>query len=244
MRVPSHVAIIMDGNGRWAEKQGQDRSFGHLKGAQVARKVIDECARCGVGYLTLYTFSAENWFRPVKEISFLMELLRKHLIKERKTLMDNNIRFRCIGEIERLPEMVRAEVETTILETRDNTGMQLTFALSYGSRQEVLQAVKAISRKIQTGNLRPDDIDESTIAAHLQSSFLPDPDLIIRTSGESRLSNFMLWQAAYAEIYVTDTFWPDFSEADLHIAFAEYASRERRFGRTGKQTSSLLEAST
>jgi undecaprenyl diphosphate synthase len=225
----------MDGNGRWAEARGRDRSTGHLKGAKVARKIIDECTRLGVEYLTLYAFSSENWFRPIEEVTFLMHLLQRHLIRERRTLMDNNIRFNCIGEIDRLPKAVQKEVMHTIQATSNNTGMRLTFALSYGSRQEITHAVQAIARRVQDGSLKVDEIDPQLVAGFLETSYMPDPDLIIRTSGESRLSNFLMWQAAYSEILITEIYWPDFSVSDLHDAFTIFQSRERRFGRTSSQ---------
>lgn len=233
--VPSHVAIIMDGNGRWAELRGRDRTFGHLKGARVARQTIETCAQMGVEQLTLYTFSTENWLRPLSEVSFLMMLLGRHLRKERRTLIKNNIRFSVIGDLKRLPAVVVNEVEKTIQETSSCTGMSLTFALSYGSRQEITEAVRSIAQDVAAGILNPNDIDESTISKRLQSSFMPEPDLIIRTSGEFRLSNFLLWQAAYSELYVTQTPWPDFGVEELEGAFQQYSLRERRFGRTAAQ---------
>jgi undecaprenyl diphosphate synthase len=234
-QVPRHLAIIMDGNGRWAELRNHDRTFGHLKGARVAKTTIETCVNLGVEYLTLYAFSTENWLRPKAEVSFLMMLLARHLRKERRTLMKNNIRFSVIGDLSRLPEGVISEVKRTIEETRNNTGMNLVFALSYGGRQEITEAVRSLAREVAEGRITPEQIDESVVAKHLQSSFLPDPDLIIRTSGEFRLSNFLLWQAAYSELYITQTLWPAFTTDELKIAFAKFASRERRFGRTTAQ---------
>ena len=231
MQNPTHVAIIMDGNGRWATQRGRDRTIGHLRGAQVAKKIIRESAKLGVPYLTLYAFSTENWFRPLQEISFLMHLLRRHLVRERKSLMEQNIRFHCLGELHRLPPEVRLEVQQTMDLTSANTGMNLTFALSYGSRQEIVQAVRDLVTDCKQGKMSAADIDEDTVSSYLESAFMPDPDLIIRTSGESRLSNFMLWQAAYAELYITQTLWPDFTEADFRQALAMFSGRERRFGR-------------
>jgi undecaprenyl diphosphate synthase len=225
----------MDGNGRWAELRRRDRTFGHLKGARVAKATIESCARMGVEQLTLYAFSTENWLRPKAEVSFLMRLLARHLRKERRSLMKNNIRFTVIGDISRLPAAVLSEVQLTIDATRNNSGLSLTFALSYGGRQEIAAAVRAIADEVVLGNIKPEDIDENLIAQKLQSSFMPDPDLIIRTSGEYRLSNFMLWQAAYAELYITQTLWPDFSAEELESAFSQYSGRERRFGRTTSQ---------
>lgn len=235
LKVPRHLAIIMDGNGRWAELRGRDRTFGHLKGARVAKTTIEACADLGVEYLTLYAFSSENWLRPKAEVSFLMLLLARHLRKERRTLMKNNIRFSVIGDLSRLPAGVLAEVNQTIEETSRNSGMQLVFALSYGARQEISDAMRAIAQDVASGKLLPEDIDESFVGKRLQSAFLPDPDLIIRTSGEFRLSNFLLWQAAYSELYITQTLWPDFNIHELKEAFIKFASRERRYGRTTAQ---------
>lgn len=235
--LPNHVAIIMDGNGRWAELRRKDRTFGHLKGARVAKSVIETCAQAGLEQLTLYAFSTENWLRPKMEVAFLMILLGRHLKRERATLMKNNIRFSVIGDVQRLPAPVLVEVHRTLEETKNNTGMSLTFALSYGGRQEITGAVQQIAREVAAGRLDPDDIDESLLASHLQTSDVHpcDPDLIIRTSGEYRLSNFMLWQAAYSELYVTSTLWPDFGTEELARAFDSFAGRERRFGRTTAQ---------
>lgn len=234
-KTPKHLAIIMDGNGRWAQLRGRDRTFGHLKGARVAKNTIEACASLGIEQLTLYAFSSENWLRPHQEVSFLMMLLARHLRKERRTLMKNNIRFSVIGDLEKLPAPVMCEVRKTIEETRKNTGMSLTFALSYGSRQEITCAVRKLAEEVKAGLLQPADITEEMISSHLQSSFMPDPDLIIRTSGEYRLSNFLLWQAAYSELYITQTLWPDFSKDELMLAFRQFESRERRFGRTTAQ---------
>jgi len=225
----------MDGNGRWAEMRHRDRTFGHLKGARVAKEMIEHCAQIGVEYLTLYAFSSENWLRPKIEVAFLMTLLRRHLRKERKTLMKNNIRFSVIGDVDRLPGVVLEEISLTIEETRDNTGMNLVFALSYSGRQEIAAAMRSIAKSVAAGEIQPDEIDESMISANLQSSFMPDPDLIIRTSGEYRLSNFLLWQAAYSELYITHTLWPDFSIEELTRTLNQFTSRERRFGKTTAQ---------
>jgi undecaprenyl diphosphate synthase len=234
--LPAHVAVIMDGNGRWAELRGRDRTFGHLKGARVAKKLIESCVHLKIPHLTLYAFSTENWQRPEVEVSFLMLLLSRHMRRERKTLIQNNIRFAVIGDLARLPASVRNEVLATMAETEKNTGMVLTFALSYGGRQEITAAVRAIADDVKNGLLDPNSISDELIQRRLQSSFLPDPDLIIRTSGEFRLSNFMLWQSAYSELYITGTLWPDFSEAELLTAFKQFSQRERRFGKVSNKT--------
>lgn len=236
LQKPTHLAIIMDGNGRWAELRHRERTFGHLKGARVARKIIEASRVVGIKFLTLYAFSTENWLRPQSEVSFLMKLLARHLRKERRTLIQNNIRFSVIGNIRRLPPSVIKEVELTIEETRNNTGMHLTFALSYGSRQEITEMVRSLAEQAAAGHLDPSQITEETLTSRLQTSSLPDPDLIIRTSGEHRLSNFLLWQAAYSELYITDVLWPDFSSEELTKALTHFASRERRFGRTTAQS--------
>lgn len=240
MTLPRHLAIIMDGNGRWAQARGHNRFFGHVRGARVAKSVIEECARMKVPFLTLFAFSNENWLRPPAEVSFLMVLLERKLKRERQLLIDQNIQFRAIGDLSRLPDFVRTEVEKTVEATADNTGMVLTFALSYGGRPEIAEMAKAIAEKVRDGELDPSDIDEATVAANLPTSFLPDPDLIIRTSGELRLSNFFLWQSAYSEIFFEETAWPDFTVQQLRAALERYARRERRFGRTSAQ----LEAHT
>jgi undecaprenyl diphosphate synthase len=233
--LPSHVAIIMDGNGRWAEMRGRDRAFGHLRGARVAKQMIELSAEMGIEQLTLYAFSTENWLRPKAEVSFLMMLLGRHLRKERSNLIRNNIRFSVIGDVARLPAPILEEVEKTIAATSACTGMSLTFALSYGGRQEIAEAAKALALDVAAGRLNPEDINQDSLAAKLQTSHMRDPDLIIRTSGEFRLSNFMLWQAAYSELYVTQTLWPEFDKSELLLAFEHYAGRERRFGRTPSQ---------
>lgn len=240
MTLPKHLAIIMDGNGRWASARRHQRFYGHIRGAVVAKNIIEESARLGISHLTLFTFSTENWLRPAKEVSFLMLLLSKRLKKEQATLMKHGIRFRCIGDLKRLPKNVLAVVDQTMELTAENTGMQLVFALSYGGRQDLTFAMRSLAEDVQAGLLKPSDIDEATIASRLETDQLPDPDLIVRTSGESRLSNFFLWQAAYSEIYITETLWPDFSTQDLHQALKTFAARERRFGRTSEQ---ILESS-
>jgi undecaprenyl diphosphate synthase len=239
LKPPKHLAIIMDGNGRWAKARGHSRFYGHIKGGRVAKSVIEECSKLKMEYLTLFAFSTENWFRPKEEVSFLMKLLAKKLRSERHLLMEQNIRFCAIGEIERLPLAVRAEVLKTIEVTKNNSGMVLTFALSYGGRQEIVEMTKNIAEKIQSGDIDPSEIDEATLAANMPSSFLPDPDLVIRTSGERRISNFFLWQTAYSEIIFEDSSWPDFTISRLHEILLFFERRERRFGRTSDQ----LEAS-
>lgn len=235
LNLPRHLAIIMDGNGRWAKARNHSRIFGHVRGAKVAKNVIEECARLKLPYLTLFAFSTENWFRPMEEVSFLMHLLTRQLRREKITLMRNNIRFQCIGDLDRLPSLVRDVVLDTVEATAGNTGMILTFALSYGGRQEITLMAKEIARQVKEGLLEEGEIDEALVASLMPSSFLPDPDLIIRTSGESRISNFFLWQAAYSEIAFEEKAWPDFEMSDLHRALETFAARERRYGRTGEQ---------
>lgn len=236
-----HLAIIMDGNGRWARLRGHGRFFGHIRGAKTARKIIEAAAERKLEYLTLYTFSLENWKRPEAEVNFLMKLLRRQLVRELKTLMDNNIRFRVIGDIHRLPHEVQKVVHSTVAATQRNTGMTLVFALSYGARHELVTAIQRIAGQVQAGHLTAADVDEALVSSCLESAFLPDPDLIIRTSGESRLSNFFLWQAAYSELLTLPTLWPDFSIADLDLALNDFAKRERRFGQL-KENSEYADA--
>ena len=228
--VPKHIAIIMDGNGRWAEARGMRRVKGHEAGIDSVRAISEECARLGVGQLTLYAFSEENWRRPRLEIEFLMRMLKRFLIKERDTLMRNNMRFGAVGRLDRLPNDVRRELDKTIELASGNTGTLLCLALSYGGRAELADAMKKLAEKVAAGELKPEDIDEQAIAANLYQPNMPDPDLVIRTAGEMRLSNFLLWQVSYAELYVTDTLWPDFREEHLHAALEDFARRERRFG--------------
>lgn len=232
MKVPAHLAIIMDGNGRWAQVHGRERTFGHLRGARIAKTVIEHCADLGIRHLTLYAFSTENWLRPKPEVFFLMRLLARHLRKERASLVKNNIRFTTIGDLARLPLAVQSEVRKTVDATAQNTGMHLVFALSYGSRQELTNATRAIAAEIAAGRLKPEDVTAETIRENLETSDMPDPDLIIRTSGEYRLSNFLMWQAAYSELFITETLWPDFTLKELETAFLSFSNRERRFGRT------------
>lgn len=221
----------MDGNGRWAEKRGHNRAFGHAKGVERAREITRECARLGVEALTLYTFSTENWQRPVAEVNFLMKLLSRYLTHEMKQIVDNNLRFRAIGNTNMLPENIQAELRKLQSGTDNNKGMYLNIALSYGSRQEMTCAMRALSREVAAGTLNPEDITEEMISRRLYTWESPDPDLVIRTGGDQRISNFLLWQSAYSELYFTEKCWPDFGVEDLQEAIAVYASRERRFGK-------------
>ena len=227
-RIPAHIAIIMDGNGRWAKLKGQARSLGHQAGAETVHVIAEEAARLGVKYLTLYTFSTENWNRPVDEVSALMALLMDSI--EEETFMKNNISFRIIGDIEKLPEDVRNRLQQCINRTSSNTGMCLILALSYSSKWEITEAVRQIARKAQEGTLSINEITEETIDNHLCTNFMPNPDLLIRTGGELRLSNYLLWQIAYAEFYFTKTLWPDFNKKDLNKAIDSYLNRDRRYG--------------
>jgi undecaprenyl diphosphate synthase len=233
--VPRHVAIIMDGNGRWAEARGLPRIKGHEAGADSVRDITRACRQAGVQALTLYSFSTENWKRPADEVAGLMALLARFLVEERGEILDNGIRLQAIGQTEKLPVTVRAALKELSFASRNNHDMTLTLALSYGGRAEIVEAARSLARKAATGRLRPEQIDEAAFASELGTAGLPEPDLLIRTSGELRLSNFLLWQLAYAEFYVTDTLWPDFRRDELHRAFASFGSRERRFGKTGAQ---------
>jgi undecaprenyl diphosphate synthase len=233
--VPRHVAVIMDGNGRWAADRGLPRTAGHEAGADAVREIVRACGELGVQYLTLYSFSTENWGRPEDEVDALMTLLARYLLEERADLMQNRVRLRGIGELQRLPAQVRQLLEEAERLTATNDGLLLTLALSYGSRAEIVDAVRRIAREVAQGALAAADIDERTITSSLYTAGTPDPDLLVRTSGEMRLSNFLLWQVAYSEIYVTDVFWPDFRRPQLEAALAVYATRQRRFGKTGHQ---------
>ncbi len=232
-RIPQHIAIIMDGNGRWATERNKPRSYGHQAGVDTVRRITSECTRLGVKYLTLYTFSTENWNRPSDEIAALMGLVLTSL--EDEIFMKNNVRFQVIGDIDRLPAAVAGKLRETIEHTANNDTMTMVVALSYSARWELTEATKQIAVKVQKGELSIDDIDENAINDSLCTSFMPDPDLLIRTGGEFRISNYLLWQLAYSELYFCDTYWPDFSEADLHKAIADYQGRQRRFGKTEKQ---------
>lgn len=231
--VPRHIAIIMDGNGRWAAERGKPRSFGHQAGVDTVRRITSECTRLGVRYLTLYTFSTENWNRPAGEVAALMGLVLSSL--EDEIFMKNNVRFRVIGDIGRLPEEVRRKLAETEEHTAGNTAMTMVVALSYSARWEITRAVRNIAERVAEKALLPDDIDEDMVSENLVTSFMPDPDLLIRTGGEVRVSNYLLWQIAYSELYFCDTYWPDFSEDDLHKAIISYQGRQRRFGKTGEQ---------
>ncbi len=231
--IPQHIAIIMDGNGRWAAEKGKPRSFGHQAGVDTVRRITAECTRLGVKYLTLYTFSTENWNRPATEVAALMGLVLTSL--EDEIFMKNNVRFRVIGDLKRLPEEVRLKLHDTEEHTAANTAMTMVIALSYSSRWEITEATRQIANEVKAGTLNPADINEDTIAQHMATAFMPDPDLLIRTGGEERISNYLLWQIAYSELYFCDTFWPDFSEEELQRAIANYQQRQRRFGKTGAQ---------
>jgi len=233
--LPGHVAIIMDGNGRWAQARGAPRTKGHEEGAESVRAVVRECRKLGVKALTLYSFSTENWKRPPDEIAALMALLKRYVLQERTELMEKGIRVRAIGQASRLPLFVRKPLDLLCNDSAGNSGMTLNLALSYGSRAEMVNAVRQVAREAASGEIDPDAITEQVISDRLYTAGLPDPDLLIRTSGELRLSNFLLWQLAYTEIYVTDTYWPDFREKDLHAAFEAYGLRRRRFGKTDAQ---------
>lgn len=229
-RIPRHVAVIMDGNGRWAEERGFPRAFGHQAGASGVREIITASVKLGIEVLTLYSFSSENWRRPGDEIQALMKLCVAYCEGEREELLRNNIRVRVIGRRTGMPEDVLAALDTLREATKDCTGLTLCLAINYGSRDEIVDAVRAIAEQAKSGTLNPASIDESVISEHLNTAGLPDPDLLIRTGGEMRLSNYLLWQLSYAEIYVTDQHWPDFAEASLHKAIREFACRKRRFG--------------
>ena len=233
--LPKHLAIIMDGNGRWAKQKGFLRVFGHENGIKSVRSTVENCAKLGIENLTLYAFSTENWNRPKLEVDTLMKLLISSLKTELDTLQKNNIRLNCIGNIDLLPSKAKEELLGVIEKTKDNNRMILTIALSYGSREELLNAVRIISNKVKNNIISIDSLDESIINQHLYTHNLPDVDLVIRTSGEHRISNFLLWQIAYAEFYFTDVLWPDFKEDDLYEAIISYQKRERRFGKTSEQ---------
>ncbi|CAA9441698.1 MAG: Undecaprenyl diphosphate synthase [uncultured Phycisphaerae bacterium] len=234
-KFPRHVAVIMDGNGRWAVRRGLERVRGHQQGARSVRDVVTECARLrkdrgGPDVLTLYSFSLENWKRPVDEVTFLMQMYIDYLRSERATMMENNIRFRQIGRLDHLPEPVTDEVDRTLAETAKNDGLTLVLALNYSSRAEITDAVRAIAAKVKAGELDARDVTESTVSDHLYTAGMPDPDLLIRTAGEMRVSNYLLWQISYAELVVSDVLWPDFGVAELHHAIREFSRRNRRFG--------------
>ena len=235
MRIPRHLAIIMDGNGRWAEQRQLPRIAGHREGVETARSIVKECRSLGVEYLTLYAFSSENWGRPPEEVAALMSLLGRFLRNELDTMLTQSIRLKVIGETSRLPLEIRQVLDETMERTAGHRAMTLNLALSYGSRDELVRACRAVAGKVQAGELTAEEIDENVLDQHLDTGDLPDPDLLIRTSGEMRISNFLLWQLAYTELYFTGTLWPDFDRAELHRALTTYGQRQRRFGLIGAQ---------
>lgn len=232
-RIPRHIAIIMDGNGRWATDKGKPRTYGHQAGVEAVRRITSECTRLGVEFLTLYTFSTENWNRPADEVAALMGLVLTSL--EDEIFVRNNVRFRVIGDLSRLPAEVRQKLCETMEHTAKNTAMTMVVALSYSSKWEITEAARAIAADVKSGNIAIEDINENTVDAHLQTNFMPAPELLIRTGGEVRVSNYLLWQIAYSELYFCDTYWPDFDEQCLHRAIASYQGRQRRFGKTEAQ---------
>lgn len=229
-RWPRHIAIIMDGNGRWAERQRLPRIEGHRRGVASVRRTTEECARLGVEQLTLYCLSSENWKRPQPEIEFLMHLLEQYMIEERLTIMQNSLRVRMIGRRNGIPEQVLHELDKTVAMSADNDGMWLNLAINYGGRGELVDAARSLARQVAAGAIEPDDIDEPRLARELYTAGVADPDLLVRTAGEMRISNFLLWQISYAEIWVTERCWPEFDEPTLHQAIAEFAARDRRYG--------------
>lgn len=242
LALPRHIAIIMDGNGRWAKSRLRPRLFGHKEGAESVRNIVTACRELGIEALTLYAFSSENWNRPEAEVSGLMSILQKFLNSELSKMQKNGIRLHCIGDIQSLPESVQAPLRAAMESTKDNTGLVLSLALSYGGRDEIRRAVKGIATAVEAGELQVDDINDDLISASLDTSILPDPDLLIRTGGEARLSNFLLWQLSYAELYFTDIMWPDFRAEQLAQAIAYFQNRERRFGKTGEQIQIIKDA--
>lgn len=236
--LPNHIAIIMDGNGRWALRHGHQRAYGHAIGIESVRAVTEACAELGIGYLTLYTFSTENWNRPQSEVDAIMDLLVKTVRSELETLMTNNVQLRIIGQVDRLPDECRIELQRAVDETSSNTGLTLALAISYSGRWEIVEAARHIASEVRIGRLDPDDIDEHIIEANLSTLGMPDPDLLIRTGGDLRISNFLLWQVAYAEIFVTHTSWPEFRRKRLYRILKNFQDRERRFGRLTTQIES------
>ena len=234
-RIPRHVAIIMDGNGRWAKRQGLARMFGHRQGVETVHAITEAAAALGIEYLTLYTFSTENWNRPKEEVDALMALLVDTIAKETPTLMDNNVRLQTIGDISRLPQATYEKFVSCIDQTSQNTGLTLVIALSYSARWELIRSTQLIAEAVKEGKMLVEDINEESISAHLTTATIPDPDLLIRTSGELRISNFLLWQLAYAELYFTDCLWPEFTNEEFYRAIVDYQHRERRFGKTSEQ---------
>ena len=241
-RIPAHIAIIMDGNGRWARSRGMERSEGHAAGVRTVWKITEEAIRMGVRYLTLYTFSTENWKRPDKEVKVLMDLILKNV--EEEVFMKNNVRLRIIGDMQRLPVIVRKRIEKCLERTAGNTRADLVIALSYSSRWEITKAVHDIADDVKKGLVDPDSIDENLVSSRLETNFMPDPDLIIRTGGEMRLSNYLMWQASYSELYFTDVFWPDFEKEELCKAIWSYQQRERRYGLTSAQIEEIQNSTT
>jgi len=234
--LPRHVAIIMDGNGRWAQRRRRARIWGHRAGVSSVRAVAVECARLGIERLTLYAFSQDNWKRPPREVAILWKLLRRFLVAERAEIMDNDIRFQAVGRLEGLPGFVRREIDETSRESARNRGMVLCLALNYGGRAEIVDAARSLAESVRRGEMEPADIDEAALARRLYAPGAPDPDLLVRTAGEMRVSNFLLWQISYAEFHVTPVCWPDFREADLHAALRDYAGRQRKFGALPAET--------
>ena len=232
-RMPRHVAVIMDGNGRWAKRRAMPRIMGHRKGVDVLKDLLRCCRDWGIEALTAYAFSTENWGRPTEEVEFLMALFERVLRKELREMMKEDVQIRFVGNLEMLPDSLREEIDRAVEATRENTGIRFTIATNYGGRQEILQACRSIAAAVKDGTLALEDIDESVFERNLYTTGICDPDLLIRTSGEMRISNFLLWQMAYAEIYVTDTMWPDFDRTQFHTALRDYQSRERRFGKVG-----------
>ena len=233
--MPRHIAIIMDGNGRWAKKQGLARVFGHKRGVETVHNITVAATELGIEYLTLYTFSTENWNRPKEEIDALMNLLVDTIVKETPTLMDNNVRLLTIGDLNRLPEAARRKFMACVEQTAGNTGLSMVIALSYSARWEIINAMQTAVRRAQAGELRAEDVNEQLVSSLMTTANMPDPDLLIRTSGELRISNFLLWQLAYSELYFTECLWPDFTPEELYKAILDYQNRERRFGKTSEQ---------
>lgn len=234
-RLPQHIAIIMDGNGRWAQARGMERAVGHVEGVTTVRRITEECSRLGIGYLTLYAFSTENWNRPQAEVDALMHLIATAIERETPDLIKNNVRLRVIGDRSRMPADTLARLERCVRDTSGGSGLTLVLAISYSSRWEITDAARRIAAEAAAGRLDPASITDDTVARNLATAFMPDPDLLIRTGGDMRVSNFLLWQIAYSEIYITDIYWPDFNAYDLRRAISDYQSRQRRFGLTGEQ---------
>ncbi|MBJ2183741.1 MAG: isoprenyl transferase [Muribaculaceae bacterium] len=234
-RLPQHIAIIMDGNGRWAQARGMERAAGHVEGVTTVRRITEECSRLGIGYLTLYAFSTENWNRPQAEVDALMHLIATAIERETPDLIKNNVRLRVIGDRSRMPADTLARLERCVRDTSGGSGLTLVLAISYSSRWEITDAARRIAAEAAAGRLDPASITDDTVARNLATAFMPDPDLLIRTGGDMRVSNFLLWQIAYSEIYITDIYWPDFNAYDLRRAISDYQSRQRRFGLTGEQ---------